>query len=892
MASGGKGGAGGGSYNYFGRVAAVVGVGPFTTLHAVLVDGKAIYEGSLNLVHPVGELPESAPIPIPGIDGKYFADTGGYLKLMRGDGAQVMPAEFSHLPNYRGLAVLLFHKFLFGREKSTVPNIEIVASRKPVAPTALVAGTHNTLLDGQCNPVAFLAEIFTSPFGSFRFATDRFVADDWLEAAEWCFEHHSRSYCSPFFNSQTDARKVAAELLALFDGALYFDRAGRLGLRLLKPGSTPGSMPLLDAPVWSEGGAPKQDGLGWSEVPARIDVEFTDRDRKYKRAPEPAKNLIASRVLALEDTRTVSMPHVTRRKQASDWGNELVRRSLKPSSPIKLSVRRAKARALGLEPGMKVRVDVDPEPGGTGLAQTCVIEELRSGPAGPVNLVVRPDTLADATPYAPDYDTEPGEDRDVSSIAHAVVIPLPPQQFSEDALSFAVLATRPDPDIVGMRVFFDADDDGPYTELGRQTGFAVRCELEDSVLTTGPLVSGDSYEILATTGGASFTASGAAANTAGTTFTANTTAPAWGTGGRLLHLDKAGTVTNLLRLRLTDHAGGYDSYLAAQTAGSDIAAVEDPLLLVLANIDANGRVTINAGGYPEMEFCSVVSRASVEEDEPDLHEYTVLRGRRGLPVRSWTDACQGWIVPRASIGGWTHSALPLLLADDDLAHIKLAAYRADLEDEHDPLPHRTCKFPRYYDRAPRISWTAPAGSSAATDGSGNLAVNVGVTDAQGDIVSLRVETIDIEGGNHVVRHDRRFEPTASANYSGTLTFAEGTYLLTVSAQDRLGYVISETRQVVRASGILGSLVTFNPPSGSISSYYSIYGIGITFSVHSPATGMELYETTIGAPAPASGNPFDVTSIYGAFYPPFRIWARAKNSTDFGPWVCADYFAQS
>ena len=96
---GSKGSSGSKSYNVFGRLAAVVGVGPLAQLNAVVADGRAIYEGTLSLSSDSTDLTGL-------IDGKYFA-AGGYLRLLRGTATQTMPAEFSHLPNYRGVAVLL-----------------------------------------------------------------------------------------------------------------------------------------------------------------------------------------------------------------------------------------------------------------------------------------------------------------------------------------------------------------------------------------------------------------------------------------------------------------------------------------------------------------------------------------------------------------------------------------------------------------------------------------------------------------------------------------------------------------------------------------------------------------------------------------------------------------
>ncbi len=816
---GSKGSSGSKSYNVFGRLAAVVGVGPLAQLNAVVADGKAIYEGTQSLSSDSTDLTGL-------IDGKYFA-AGGYLRLLRGTATQTMPAEFSHLPNYRGVAVLLAYRFLFGREKYTSPNLEIVTVRKPVVDTSIVAATDNVIDDGQCNPVAMLAELYTSAFGSFRLPSARLVASEWLAAAAWCnasAERRARTFCSPLLTDQVDARRMALDLLAMFDGAHWFDAQGRLGLKLLEPGVDPGGLPLLDAPRWSEDGRPKQDGPGWSEVPARIDVGFYDRDRKFKKTNEPAKNLIASRVLGLETPRTVEMTHVTRRAQAADWGNELVRRTSKPAGAIKLGLRRS--QAAGLAPGTKVKVDVDPEPGGDGLAQICVIEEIREGPTGPVKLTVRPDTLSPGVLYVPNYGPSVAEAPAVDPIEEALIVPLPPRGFGAP-LAFGVLATRPAGDIVGMRVFFDTSTGGSFTELGRQVGFAARMTLATA----------------------------------------------------------ADDESTTLRLQLADGADGPDAYLAAMTPGAEIGAQADELLVVLANVDVDGRVVIGGDEMPELEFASVVSRTAVTSD---THDYTVLRARRGIPARSWATTCRAWIIPMTNLETWRHPALATLLATGDPGFIRLVSYRVDAEDDSSPVPEWGVQLPEGFNPVPQIAWSSPSGSLGEADGAGNVAVAFTVTDRDGDLIGLRVQVRKVDDGTPDVddSSDEAFEATGSRSYSRTMVIALGTWSVTVFARDRAGNTTTSTRTLVRASA--GSVIppTFSPGDGM----EFVSSLAVTLSTVSPATQIEYAQLALGAAQPASGTTVTALSVGLTLTSSRRIWARSKGTTN-SPWIFAEYYKQ-
>lgn len=831
----GKGGGGGQAYNYFGDVAAVVGWGLHDSVTAILADGKAIYEGTATRS---GDEHDFTSL----IDAKWFSkEEGGYLKLLWGTSTQTIPHEFEDLPNYRGVCVLLAHQFLFGKDKTTPPNIEVIRTRKPTVDTALVASEDNILDDGQANPVAALAEIYCCAHG-LGLPTSRLVAADWLAAAAWCNATSARralTFCSPRFTEAPDARTLVPELLMMFDGAHYFDAQGRLGLRLLQPGVNPGGLATLDASTWAEAGAPKMECKGWGEVKTRLNVEFFDRARKFKKVPASAQNLLAARVLGLNSEANVPRLHITREPQASAWAAQLIRRASKVSNSGSLSVRRG--FAIGLTPGKKVFVDMDPEPGGSGLAQLCVIEERREPPTGPIKLTVRADALSAAVIYTPAYGVAAPEANPVPGITHALIVPLPPLGWP-GPLAFAVFATRPinrGYDLTGFRVFFDADDAGSFADLGDQPNFATRCGLVTAV-------------------------------------------------------DEAATV---LRFEILDGAASPDAYLAGLTPGAAVGAQQDELVAVVANLDGDGQVVVGADGDPELEFMSVVSRSAVTSAR---HDYTVLRARRAGRPFPWSTSASVWLIPGKNLVAWTHPDLVALLAVGTPGYVRLAAFRPDAEDEA-TLPEFTFVVPPNYNLAPVITWTSPSGSSATADSSGNYTPAATVTDRDGNLVRLVLFSRRNDTGVVTIHADAPFVACATKTLAAALaeagvstplnfagrTGADTVYALTLRAIDKEGNQVDGTRTISRGP-VSGSsptppLPTFDPAG---TDFYGSISVGLT--VVSPATQIHWLLTGSGSAEPTSYNTHTGMNKTVAVVSTSRLWARASTGTQHSAWLAADY----
>lgn len=782
MGSGGKSGAAGKSYDYFGTLAVAICNGPVDVLHSITVEGKEIYVGPLSRSGDSTDLTGS-------IDPKYFADDG-YLKIYWGTNTQTIDdalntpalevinsgslivgllykinsaaggASFTSVgaadnkvgtiftatgttptwgsgsllvqllnPDYRNIAYLVAFNTLFGTEKSTAPNMEVIVSRLPVCDITLCAAIHNVFDDGQVNPIAALGELLTSAFGQ-GWPLSRFDATTWAAAASYCYTNKTMRFCSPLITDVADVRSAITQLLTLAGAMLSWTASGTLAVKLLQPGVDPGSLPTWDYLTMTD--KPSMQCGGWSDVPTGVIVKYFDRDRKYKESDVKLDNIAVRHVRGETQRTELNAPHVTRRNQAESLATEYLRLNQHPEVTADIAMRREIASAYRV--GDKVYVDVDPEPGGSGLAQLAVIEERSDAGAGDIRFKLRADPLADATPYTPVFNPTPQIEATCDPIAHALVIPLPP--IENDEASVAILATRPQADAIGFRINYTESSGGDVSEIGIQNGFACRMTLDAAVLTSGELTVNLKYKIEDNSGGADFTGVGAAANTVGTQFIATGTTPTWGTGklstvseqvfantgtllsgtlrtgiryvieqnfdtdftpiggpdasdyniGRTFLCTATGGITwgfgntllrtctvqendTVIRLSLPDTI---DNYIAALTAENETNAENDHLVLILVH---TGGVS-SLDNFPQLELpnydasieaLSIVSRVAVDSD---THDYTVLRARKGFQSRNWspsTTVGQAWVIPGKDFESWSHYRMQQKILEGNFA---------------------------------------------------------------------------------------------------------------------------------------------------------------------------------------------------------------------------------
>lgn len=821
------------TYDYYGTVAGAICIGPVDSLQSVIIDGKTVVSGPIALTTDATDLTLDP-------DQESFLRTGGRITIYRGTQTAADPALPDH-PAYAGICYLVAVDLLFGRERTTTPNIQVVVTRKPVADTSLVPAINNTLTaSGQCSPVAALVEILTAPH-ALNLPVAALDATSWQAASVWASDLARIQYthCSPLVTSQAAARRLVLELLTMIDAVLYWTAAGKIAIALLKPGTTPASPLTLDARHETE--ELRLESRGWPDVPTSMEVRYRDRDSKYKERSVKVDNSLALRLRdGVPSASSADRPHITGADQASWHAAEALRRGSQPIGEMEISIRRPLAD--GLHPGSKILVDVDPEPGGAGLAQLAVIQEVRSGPTGPVTLRLRPDTLSESVPYSPTWSATTPEAPDCPPIVEtsAVVIPLPSATYPVP--SIAILAPRPRADVVGMRVYI-SEDGTEFADLGTQRSFACRAALDADI-------AAEDEEVV---------------------------------------------------LTLPDGDDGPDAYLAARYPTTAVGAASDEMLLVIADLDVDGKVVITEG-MPRLEVCSIQTRAFVD---PDM-TYTILRARLGTPAMNWTTSAKAWITVGATIEVLSHQVVRGMALTGDVGYIRLVATTGQAEDDTVPIPEREFVMPASANSAPTITVTTPSGSTGTTDGSGNFTAEFHVDDAEGDLVRVDVTLRNSDTGE-TLRYEQpvlggvlRYPETGTVSIP-IQAVAIGNHELIISAQDRSSPAVTVRRTIYRpvTSGTAVAPVQFAPPGG-VRFTGRIY---VTVTAASPANQLEWQMTPLGSAGPR---------IFPGVYPPgwygianlaaptndfmfthsVRLWVRAGAGTapsvTWGGWVAADY----
>lgn len=837
MGSGGKSGSGGtSSYDYFGTVAGALCWGPAHTLQALIIDGKQVVTGPVTLSSAATDL------TLDPTAGDYL-DEGGRITIYRGDQTTADTALPDH-PPYQGLCYVVAVGLLFGRERTAAPNIQAIVSRLPQADVSLVPALQNvfTNLDGlgkptvasQVNPVAVLVELLTSRHG-LNLSVASLDATSWGAASDWAANvaRKSFTFCSPSFTSQGDARSAIRTLLEMTDATLYWTADGKVAIALLEPGVTPGSPTTIDARHITE--RHRMEAPGLAEVPTSTLVRYADRDREWKEREQQAVNLVALGLRGgIPQTQSIDRPHITGADQAARHAVEMSLRASRPIGSVEVSVRRP--IASGLHPGSKVLVDVDPEPGGDGLAQLCVIEEMEEGDAGPVRIVLRPDPMVAAESYSPAWTADTPQDNSCPPIddAKALAIPLPADVWPE--ASIAVLATRPRVDVVGFRVYYSPDD-VDYADLGAQSGFAARA-------TLGADIDGDETELI---------------------------------------------------LTLPDGDDGPDAYLAGRYPTTEAGALADELVLVLANVTA-GEVVVTDGD-PELEILSIQSRAIVGSD---MVYTVARARQGSLSREWTAAGVSGWILPLSSVVPWQHPGLAAAVETGATGYLHLVAYTAQDSDDSTPIPEIQITMPSNADPAPIITWATPSGSTGTTDGAGSYTPAFSIEDLQGDLVDVKMTSEDASGntilwGHWTLSPRRLWDYPGDA----LKLPAVGVYQLTVTATDRLGSKAASVRAIERSAASGGDSLPaprFSPASGrfykELLITISVLTPGTRFEYQVSPPGSEGPRTfgpfeVLPGGWRRIGSVLTTSTTY-LLTASARVWARAGDGTNWGGWVFSDY----
>ena len=829
------------SYDYYATFAAVLRAGPISTIHSILVDGKEIWAGPINRTDGgVGN-----PYTVVPTESKWVRE-GGYIKLYWGEDSQTTAdaalALHGH-PPYRGFAYIVFCRFLCGRERTNLPNIEVICEAE-ADPSAVITGT--TVEGNRVNPWAVVADLLTSRHGlgldpsmldaaSFQAAHD-YLADD--------ADRVTLSYGAPLLTQQTEFRTFCDGLVGAFGGLLRVNDSGEI--EAVQPPLDPGSLSLylqLDENDYSK--AIEVDAQTWDDVPTGITLRYADADRQWKQSAMVHDDALALALVGESRRESIERDWVTSSEQArrlcAEWAKRACRPTLRGTAHIRSAAvlvhpTGSPVEGQRIRPGDRIRLDVDSTPGGSGSSQLVRVLEMRQGQKGGVAIRWEADVSSPQVPFAPEYTVPENSTPEPTEITTATVIPLPTSLSPEREPSVGVLASRPDDMVTGADVLFDvADGAGTFAAIGTQIGFAVPCRIASDYLETA---AGD------------------------------------------------------IRVELLNTR---DQHLALTEPGDSGAANDQLLLIALAT--TTNLIDLDGDGMPVMEVMSISQSAAVSGD---TYDFSVLRARHGTRQREWLEDSTCWIIPRSSLVAHRHQQFRARSVSGDEMTFRLRSFNrfSTYSGSMDDLP---CVFPTNTLRAPVITFdtaqeiTGSSGdwwpaSGSVTDPDGNLvrvrmtAFRVPFTDSATTIfdcvIGIPVRTITVDDAATLAGLG-----TLNHTFTTSAT-AHRLYIVTLEAWDANGLRSKVTKNVVTPP--TGAGTTIEPPE--------ISWTGTTYTLsHGSATSILYYIDSFGGTALEGGSspypvsPTTISGSSGSFTRAgrFRVWVRAIGAGGESEWTPYD-----
>jgi len=853
MGSDSKGQGGGSkSYDYYATFAAVFRAGLVDTAHALLVDGKAIWEGPINRTDGgVGN-----PYTITPADSKWLLE-GGYIKLYWGTDSQTADAalELHGHPPYRGFCYIVFCRFLCGRERTNLPNIEFIATAAPTPPSGIITST--SVSDDRANPWAIVADLLTSRHGlgledarldaaSFQSAHD-YLEDD--------AELKLLSYAAPLLTSQQEARTFCDGLLGSFGGLLRVTGSGEV--EAVQPTLDPGSLSLyLQLTENDYSKPPEVDAQTWDDVPTGIALRFANKDRQFKEDVMIHDDPLALQLVGENRRTSIDRKWITSSEQArrvcAEWAKRFCRPVLSGTAYIRSAtiLRHPTGSPIAgepIQPGDRIRLDVDSTPGGSGSSQLVRVLDMRRGQKGGVSIRWQAESISPQVPFSPAYTVPENATPEPSNITDAILIPLPLALSAGREPRIAVLATRPDEMVTGCDVEFDVEDGaGTFVAIGTQIRFAVKCRVD---------------------------------------------------------ADYSATASGDIRLEIMETL---DQRLALAQPGP--SGAQDDTLLVICYRSTDGLVDL-VGDVPDIEIMSIQESAAVSTD---TYDFTVLRSRFATPRAEWLEDSTAWIVPRSSLVGHFHTTFRDRLNDGTEMTFHLRSFNA-FSTYDSTLTDFPAQFSAWSSRKPRVvgsRWGLIRNAfprELASEGVWDIVESTTdrVQDADGNATRLRIEyrQVGYESWTEII--DQSFRPTREMTFADI--FALGSYpdpVFTFPLEDAASFWVHAT--VYDSSGLLSlhKALIFSPyasqsptPLGPPEEVSRDASGNVTVTGASGTTSIEYAIVDAGedftGSSPYSAPVVTISAASGTFAAPgnVRVWIRVVKSgtpDEYGPWVDYDF----
>ena len=722
------GGAGSKLYDYYGTIAGIVCAGPVDELVAIIIDGRIVWPtatfwnagqtvsiGDLrqyigvvwkatqahttsnankppasthwarySLVRTVGP---SATNPYP-----LTVDTYGSAYFYWGTDDQVLDTvgearlSANGHPAYRRQAVLVLKDFLFGRERTSAPNIEVVVRRKPNQ--TMLTGDPATLIDGQANPVAAMADLYTDPVFGAALTPDTPGGPDtttWQSAAAVIQTNIDETGISPVLTQAKSLRQITADILAYCDGWVRFSTAGEIEAGRFPHNAAPPAFTaattidyndLIDEVSYTAD--------GWATTYNQTQVKFADRERSYR---DGAVAVVSGYNLAVTGeprTAKVDRPWITRRAQAAEHAAEYQKIVGEPKLSGSLVVRAEKA--LSIRPGDLFLLTHDAL--SVSIVCRCIGKDIAQPPAGRATIRFESDRASAPVPFAPTGAADEGSAYpENETLSLQQFFQPPPAMFDSDTDAAVVpLVARTSPVTIAANVWLRKEDASGFYNLGTIEQFAIHGTIQASwpyysratstrsrstnvaTVTTSTahnLATGDLVTIY---GFADATFDGTVTITVvnSTTFTYPNTGAFVSTT-----TDTGGTVTtgnedNTENLRVTLDAGTVSADLSKMLSTQTEDAINDNAVYV---------VIFKASDRKVFEISTLRAMRVISGDS--FYRLKVRRARYGTDTRTADVGDKVWIGYRSDLASMTHESFVAYLENLSTATFRLQSANAE-----------------------------------------------------------------------------------------------------------------------------------------------------------------------------------------------------------------------
>lgn len=809
-----KSGAGGAtaSYDYYGTIAGVLCHGRVAKLFEIAVDGKAIYSNASGLSRPANGLASTLQTDRGVI--RFYWGTPEQTTDPLLDGSESLGEEH---PPMKWVSYLVLVDFLFGRERTSAPNVEVVLQRD--AETTLV---HSSLIestqlaaesDGDVNPIAWAAELMENPRAGLGLDSSTVDRKTMAKAVGSLAGKSNLCSTSPLFTGQIPFRKAWGMAEETCEGWTRFDQlTGRIQAGRWNTGDEiiPGSLPTISTQDLTE--PFKLKTKSWDDIPTGYQVKFLDRGRAFKKNTHSASDLVAIRAKGTKKTMNITRDQITDPVQAESHLLELAKREGKPGAQEgSLGIRKKKLESLGILVGDHFKIDLDPEPGGAALIYVCRLIRTNEKPQGSVSVDFKIEkTLAPVAVDGDAWTSQADVDLKPSAVAESdcQLVVLPPLLADARNGRVAMLAKRPDKMTTGFELEFSKSVSEPYESLGATPYFAIKGLVDFEISASATSVNLDLF------------------------------------GNRLDDLEW------LLN---------FDSPSAARAL--------DVLLIGVQSRDV-------------MEVMTLESVDSGSWDGARL-PITMKRGMWGTTPVTWGETANYfWIIRKPRLPIFFTADFMDLFGSSTFPRFRLKTFNPiyQLDPDVDTIPvYDAQQFPSTRKWDPEITITSPAMDPSTAANPSTLTVAGSVTDKDGNLSMVQISllkngtTVDVES-MELIAETTEFPFSKDFNISENATF-----IARVVAKDRDGITVTKEVTIQAGTAGGGGGVTADPvlsPRFEMLEYWDVVSVGVICGT-SGAT-VHYSTTSLGATSPGTYSttpaPASILVLAGQ-----RLWVYCSSS---------------